>query len=291
MLVPGRHRRVRPALGLTGVAQDRAALAELRAESALLRKHLSYETLAGLTQAIDLGAPRKYFLPCGYEEGNIAAIEYNPAQLPDEETLRADLSRFLALYAACIEIKQEILANDPGLIKTTAGSGKSKPKFKAKPPAFRPKTPAEYRARMKEYVQDRKPRHEALLNDFAKHAKAAGLVPANNAHPCDLTVTGQGNHWLVEVKTVGANAEHAVRDAIGQLFSYRHFCYRENDRTDPSLVALFSEPVGPALVDLMVSLGIEAIWRQGAEWCGRTPIDTQSLLTAVTASTAAPASL
>ncbi|MCG5440300.1 MrcB family domain-containing protein [Micromonospora foliorum] len=274
------HQRNAGEAGLTGVAQDRAALAELRAETALLRKHLSAEALTGLTDVIQLGAPRNRFLPCGYEEGNLAAIEYDPAKLPDEDTLRADLSRFLALYALCVEIKREILATTPGLIKTTAGSDKAKPKFKPKPPAFRPKTPADYRARMKAYVQDRKPRHEALLNDFAKRAKAAGLLPANNAHPCDLTVTGLATHWLVEVKTVGANAEHAVRDAIGQLFAYRHFCYRENGRKDPSLVALFSEPVGEALADLMVSLGIEVIWQQGAEWRGRSPVCTLSLLAA-----------
>ncbi|MGW0501811.1 MrcB family domain-containing protein [Micromonospora sp. NPDC003241] len=273
------HQRIAGEAGLTGVAQDRAALAELRAETALLRKYLSDEALAGLTKVIELGAPRNRFLPCGYEEGNVAAIEYDPARLPDEDTLQADLGRFLALYAMCVEIKSEIRATDPGL-KTTAGSDKAKPKFKPKPPAFRPKTPAEYRAQMKAYVQDRKPRHEALLNDFAKQAKAAGLVPANNAHPCDLTVTGQSDHWLVEVKTVGANAEHAVRDAIGQLFSYRHFCYRENGRTDPSLVALFSEPVGDALIDLIVSLGIEAVWRRGAEWFGRAPVGARSLLAA-----------
>ncbi|MBM7079134.1 MrcB family domain-containing protein [Micromonospora humida] len=272
------HQRNAGHRGLTGVAQDRAALAELRAEAILLRKYLSDDALHDLAEVIELGAPRNRFLPCGYEEGNVAAIEYDPAHLPDEMSLRAHLDRFLALYAMCVEIKGEILATKPGLINTTAGSEKAKPKFKPKPPAFRPKTSAEYRAQMKEYVQERKPRHEALLNDFAKAVKAAGLIPANNAHPCDLTVTGAANHWLVEVKTVGANAEHAARDAIGQLFSYRHFCYRENGRNDPALVALFSEPVGDALVDLMVSLGIEAIWRHGAQWFGRTPSGAPSLL-------------
>lgn len=134
---------------------------------------------------------------------------------------------------------------------------------------------------MREYVQERRPRHEALLNNFAKQAKAAGLVPANNAHPCDLTVTSGGGHWLVEVKTVGANAEHVVRDAIGQLFSYRHFCYRKNGRADPYLVALFSEPVGDALVDLAISLDIEVIWWHGDGWSGRASAGNLSLLTVV----------
>ena len=275
------HQRNAGDTGLIGVAQDRAALAELRTEAALLREHLSDEALAGLTEVIELGAPRNRFLPCGYEAGNVAALEYDPAHLPDEAVLRADLSRFLALYATCVEIKREILATEPGRIKTTPGSDKVKPKFKPKPPAFRPKTPADYRAHMREYVQERRPRHEALLNNFAKQAKAAGLVPANNAHPCDLTVTSGGGHWLVEVKTVGANAEQAVRDAIGQLFSYRHFCYRENGRADPCLVALFSEPVGDALVDLATSLDIEVIWWHGDGWSGRASAGNLSLLTVV----------
>ncbi|MER7420666.1 DUF3578 domain-containing protein [Micromonospora peucetia] len=274
------HHRNAQKQDLKGVACDRAALAALREESTLLRKHLSDEVLAGLIETIQLGAPAKYFLPSGYEEGNIAAIEYDPTQLPDEETLQADLARFLALYEACVAIKREVLATEPGLIGTTAESVKAKREFKPKPPAFRPKTPADYLARIKDHVQKRTPRHETLLNDFVKRAKKVGLIPANNAHPCDLTVTGQGNHWLVEVKTVRINAEHAVREAIGQLFSYRHFCYREAGRPDPSLVALFSEPVGDALVDLLMSLGIEAIWRQGAEWHGRTPVGAHSLLAA-----------
>ncbi|SCL30081.1 protein of unknown function [Micromonospora pallida] len=265
---------------LEGVTCKDLALAALREESALLRKHLSDEALTGLVAAIQLGAPRKYFLPSGYEEGNVAAIEYDPTQLPAEETLRADLARFLALYEACVAIKREVLASQPGLISTTAESKSAKLEFKPKPPAFRPKTPADYMAHVKDHVQERTRRHEALLNDFVERAKKAGLISANNAHPCDLTVRGQGQHWLVEVKTVRINAEHAVREAIGQLFSYRHFCYREAGRPDPSLVALFSEPVGDALVDLLMSLGIEAIWRQGAEWDGRAPVGSHSLLAA-----------
>lgn len=277
------HQRNAVSSGLKGVAADRAAIAELATESGLLQHHLGDELKAGLVPSIGLGARRQLFLPCAYEAGNIAAVEYDTNELPAEEILLGDLSRFLALYATCVEIKREVLATDPGAIRTKVGEDKPTRSFRPKPPAFRPKTSADYQAHMRAYLQERKPRHEALLNLFAQSARAAGLITANNAHPCDLTVTGRGSHWLVEVKTVGANAEHAVRDAIGQLFSYRHFCYRHAGRPDPLLVALFSEPVGDALVDLLVSVGIETIWRAGTAWCGRAPADVSSLLHAATA--------
>lgn len=93
-----------------------------------------------------------------------------------------------------------------------------------------------------------------------------------------MTVDDEADHWLVEAKTVGPNAEIAVREAIGQLFSYRHFCYRDIGRPDPSLIALFSEPIGNAFVDLILSLGIEAIWREPDKWAERSPDDHIGLL-------------
>jgi hypothetical protein len=271
------HQRNATESGLKGVAANEAALAELRGESELMRQHLSEEAMTDLIQKIDLGAPG-YFLPRGYEEGNVAAIEYDTASLPDETELRGDLSRFLALYATCVEIKREILANEPGLIKTTANTQKTKPQFKPKPPAFRPKSSAEYRAKIGAHVQVKQRRHEELLNLFETYATNAGLVVANNVHPRDLTVNGNSNHWLIEGKVVGANAQIVVREAIGQLFAYRHFYYRDLARPDPSPVALFTEPVGPALVELLVSLGIEAIWMDGGTWHGRAPDGSCGLL-------------
>jgi hypothetical protein len=177
----------------------------------------------------------------------------------------------LTLYAICVEIKGEILTAEPGLIKTCIGTEKTKPKFTVKSPAFRPKNSADYRAQVKTQEQTKRRRHEALLDMFAAAIKTAGMVAANNVHPCDLTVDGHGKHWLVEAKTVGLNAEEAVRAAIGQLFTYRHFCYRELRRQDPALVALFSEPIGDAFSELLVTLGIEAIWRSNATWHGASP--------------------
>jgi len=261
--------------GLNGVRAEQEALVELRRESALIRDNLDESVLDGLLTAIDLGAAR--FLPRGYEEGNVAAIEYDPAHLPDETVLRGDLARFLALYDNCVEVKHEVLAATPGLMNTTAESKKTKRVFAPRPPAFRPRNSTEYRAQVPAQIQVKGRRHENLINLFVEHVANAGLVAATNVYPCDLTVDGAKTHWLIEAKTVGANAERAVREAIGQLFGYRHFCYRDLHRPDPALVALFSEPIGDAFVDLLTSLGIEAVWRDSGEWRGSAPLVGHSL--------------
>lgn len=235
--------------------------------------------MAGLLSEIDLGAPT-YFLPRGYEVGNVAAIEYDPEQLPDSTTLSDDLTRLLALYSSCVEIKKEILATEPGRINTTAAAKKVTTSPKAKPPIFRPKSSAAYVAEVKAQMQTREPRHETLVEAFGKWMQQCGLVPATNVHPRDLTVDADDQHWLIEAKIVPANAEKVVREAIGQLFSYRHFCYREHGKADPALVALFSEPVGEAFSELLTSLDIEAIWRTGGRWEGNTPGSRASLLKA-----------
>jgi hypothetical protein len=258
--------------GLKNSAAEKVALSVLRADSDLLRRHLGKDTLAGLSSNIDLGAPG-YFLPRGYEEGNIAALTYDMSQLPTEAILRNDLTRFLTLYQTCVEIIRE----EQYQFSIPAVTEKAKPKFRPKPPAFRPENLAGYRAHVGEQDQERRHRHKDLLDLFVRWIEAASLTPANNVHPCDLTVDSADIHWLVEAKTVGPNAEEAVRAAIGQLFSYRHFCYRKLDRPDPALVALFSEPVGEAFEELVVSLNIEAIWRRGEDWDGRAPDRNSSL--------------
>jgi hypothetical protein len=58
-----------------------------------------------------------------------------------------------------------------------------------------------------------------------------------------------------------------VREAIGQLFEYRRFLYAGTS-IDPTLVGLFSEPIGDAYVGLLQELGIEAVWRDAGLWKG-----------------------
>jgi hypothetical protein len=258
------------------ISASEVALAELLAESRLLRERLSPAALDDLATDIDLGA--NGFLPKGYENGNVAAIEYDVASLPDEEKLQDDLTRMLALYDSCVEIKKESRAVGSGLFRTPAVSSKVNAKPQLKPPIFRPKSSAAYIAEVPAQSQRREPLHEDLIDKFGKWVRSAGLVAATNVHPRDLTADYGRQHWLIEAKTVRPNAELAVRAAIGQLYSYRHFYYREYGYPDPALVALFAEPVGAALAALLVSLGIEGIWFAGRNWEGAAPHQDTSLL-------------
>jgi hypothetical protein len=89
-----------------------------------------------------------------------------------------------------------------------------------------------------------------------------------NVHPRDLVLRKQGQEVLVEAKVVGNNSEFAVREAIGQLFAYRYFLYSMQERSGPTMLALFSEPVGDAFVDLLTQLTISAAWFDNGEWHG-----------------------
>lgn len=86
----------------------------------------------------------------------------------------------------------------------------------------------------------------------------SGWTPATNVHHRDLVLRKPGHEVLVEAKTVGNNAELAVRAAIGQLFTYQYFVYEQQGCETPMLLALFSAPVGDAFVDLLTQLAITA---------------------------------
>lgn len=261
------HLRNAELQGLHGRAAERQAIAELLAESRLFRQHLSAAALDGLLgpEDIDLGEPDRFY-PAAYEAGTIAGKAYTTGELLAESVLRGDLRRFLALYDSCVDLNDELRARDPDAIHTTAGAVRTRRPVRPKPPLFRPKSAAEYTAMVQAQQQTRERRHEALIRDFGTWLQQRGLVAATNVHPRDLVVTSATGEWLVEAKVVKANAELAVREAIGQLLAYRHFFYRLEGRPDPLLVALFSEEPGDAFTPLLSSLGIEAVWLDTGEW-------------------------
>lgn len=259
------HLRQAESDGLKGRAAEAAALAEIRAETDALRAALDPDMLAGTDADIDLAAPN--FLPRGYEAGSVAAIEYTVSALPSSEDLGQDLARFAVLYGRCVELKDQLAANRR--VRTSARSEKKRA-TPAPIPVFKPKDSSDYVAKVAAATQKRTRTHEALIEAFGAAVLAADRVPATNVHPRDLTVEDGGVHWLVEAKTVGTNSEIAVREAIGQLVSYRHFYYREAGEKDPRLLALFSAPIGPAFEELLASLDVEVVYRDGAKWGGST---------------------
>lgn len=257
------HRRRAEAQGLVGKGAEYAALAEIEAETAAMREALAESMLLDTESDIALEATR--FLPRAYEAGSVAAMVYELDALPSATDLGADLERFAALYARCVELKDLLAANRR--IETSARSEKRRTS-PPQQPIFKPKDSSDYLASVGVVTQTRTRRHEALIEAFGNEVIATGRIVATNVHPRDLTIDDAAGHWLVEAKMVGVNAEFAVREAIGQLYSYRHFYYREAGLPDPRLLALFGAPIGGALEQLLASLAIEFVCRSGSAWVG-----------------------
>lgn len=130
---------------------------------------------------------------------------------------------------------------------------------------FKPKDDSDYIVTVEARTIVKSRRHETLVNDYAEWVENRGYE-AVSEHPVDLMLSRDGSRWLIEAKVLyKANATDAVRAAIGQVFTYRYMLYRDSD---PSLVGLFSESIGDGYVELLESLGIIAVWRQGDGWGG-----------------------
>ena len=205
------HLRAAEADGLKGRSAEIAATKEIALETAALRQLIDKSLLAHTLASIELGATR--FLPRVYEAASIAALRYPMSNLPDAAELSADLAEFAALYSRCVELKDELVANRG--MRTTARSLPQRQVQPAVIPDFRPNSSADYVTTISALAKRRSPKHEALIKAFGDAVRGTGRTALTNAHPRDLVVVDRPREWLVEAKTVGLNAEPAVRDAIG----------------------------------------------------------------------------
>nr|WP_275693384.1 DUF3578 domain-containing protein [Nocardioides sp. TF02-7] len=244
---------------------DVEARSRLASDAAAVRAALGTTATAGTLPNVTFGVNAP--LQRAYEAGNIAAIQYDLADLPPDADLLTDLDRFVDLYQDAIVAKRDLLQQDPGSVssssapKTTGGSDPLR--------QFAPKSDSDYITHLTGKALVRSRRHETLVKEYGEHVASLGFSPATNVHPRDLTLVKEDHEWLVEAKVVyRGNATNAVRDAIGQLLQYRHFLYASDSAV--RLVALFTEPVGDAYVDFSV-LGWHQISVEGPgrlEWLG-----------------------
>lgn len=252
---------------------DQAAIAELEAESIAIRDKLPSSLLGGDARSINLRA--EGFLPKGYEAGTICAIEYDLTALPQERQLQNDLERYLLIYDAAVEARRGLTAADPVRFSTPAVGVPPKPSSSAE--LFRPKSDSDYVAQIAAHTQTRERRHEAVVKAFGEFVVSQGWTPITTVHPRDLVLRRATSEVLCEVKVVKANAQDAVREAIGQLFTYRHFLYSSSPPS--ALVAVFSEPIGDAFVHLLEELGIASVWAlPGGIWAGSPTAESFELL-------------
>ncbi|MFI6084627.1 MrcB family domain-containing protein [Streptomyces sp. NPDC051217] len=245
----------------------------LAAEAAAIRDALPADTKAGLSPTIDLGG--RSGLPRSYEAGNLLAITYEIAALPDELTLRADLSRMISLYQEALAVREEVRQTTRDTIVTVI----------EQPPAtttelllhFAPKDDGEYLQTVKARKLRKSRSHETLVARYGQHLRAQNIEVGTNVHPRDLVVVKNGTHWLTEAKFIRrGNATSAVREALGQLATYA-FCLYPLD-AQPHKLALFSEPIGDVYTRLLEHHHIAAVWPTDEGWAG-SPTATAAGLT------------
>ncbi len=240
----------------------KAAREVLQQEAVAIRTHMP--DLDGADSQVDLRADG--FRQMAYASSCIAAVTYETKTLPREDILRSDLSRYLRLYQDAIAAKRslEVLTAPT----TTEIEAQHQRDATADPLAqFCPKDEADYVAYLSQRALVKTRRHERLVREFGEWVATRGFAPSTSEHPRDLVIRRGGSEWLVEAKVLHrGNATDAVRAAIGQLFTYRHFLYAA--RPLPPLVALFSEPIGAAYVELLTKLSIAAVWKEDGRWVG-----------------------
>ena len=266
-----RHEEVAGNSGFKGKAKSKRACETLRTEAQDLLLGLQMRDLvpARNAETISLGADGD--LPKGYEAGHVVGFEYSFKKFPSEEVLQADLDSMFTIYDATRAINDEIrslgqkeritVSKDSKAVNMKVTKGDITTGF------FEPRTTSEYVAHFTKMTYQVSPLHEKLITEFAKYAESKLWEPKNKKIGArDLVLVGSsGTEILVEAKTVGASQELVVRQAIGQLFSYRYVYYESKDLP---LIALFNRPIAELWQGLLTSLNIDFIYSHEGKWEG-----------------------
>ena len=178
----------------------------------------------------------------------------------------------LTLYEGAITVKRRLLQTEPGKIATPSMQQMTSTEDPLGD--FRPKNDADYVARIRGKVMVKSRRHETLVRQFGVWAQTQDYECSTAEHPIDLLLRRDGRTWLVEAEVVRqGRAAAAVREAVGQLFEYRHFLYPPGSAPEP--IALFSEPIGDAFTSYLEGLGITVVWKDGSQW-GASPAELRT---------------
>lgn len=266
-----RHEEVAALAGFKGKARHARACETLRAEAIDLLEGLKSRELVPSRNVSTISLNAHGDLPKGYEAGHIAGYEYSFSNFPKEEVLQNDLDSMFTIYDATREINDEIRSSGEKERITVSKDPKTVVKMPAKTDIstgfFEPRTTSEYVAHFTKMTYQVSPLHEALLTEFAKYAESKSWEPKNKKIGArDLVLVGKsGLEILVEAKTVGRSQELVVRQAIGQLYSYRYVYYQGKDMP---LIALFNRPIAELWQGLLTSLNIDFIYSHESRWEG-----------------------
>ena len=266
-----RHEEVAADSGFKGKAKHERACETLRTEAADLLAGLKIRKLVPARNVATIDLAANGDLPKGYEAGHIVGFEYNFNSFPSEELLQSDLDAMFTIYDATREINDEIrslgqkeritVSKDPRIVAKKTTKSDITNGF------FEPRSTSEYIAHFTKMTYQVSPLHEALLTEFAKYAESKSWEPKNKKIGArDLVLVGRaGEEILVEAKTVGQSQELVVRQAIGQLFSYRYVYY---EGAAIPLIALFNRPIAELWQGLLKSLNIDFIYNHESKWEG-----------------------
>ncbi|MFF0474139.1 MrcB family domain-containing protein [Streptomyces sp. NPDC004284] len=257
------------------LGRGRAREDHLRRHAARLRQAVQRQQRQGWVDEPELrdAAAR----PRAYEAASVIAKTYETAALPSDVTLMEDLLLGVECLRRAEGADRVWWGSDASdALEMSYEPGSHAPRPAADPLAnFRPKDSSAYVAQISARQQVKQRSHEELIKDFGLYICERGYEPITHLqHPKDLVLRSQGNaensgrEWLVEAKIVrSGNPTKAVREAIGQLYEYRHFLYLK--RPEPFLIGLFSEEIG-AYAPYLEKHGIASIWRDGSGWGGST---------------------
>ncbi|OII64224.1 hypothetical protein BJP40_20905 [Streptomyces sp. CC53] len=252
-----------------GVARE----AHLRHHADRLRRALHRQERQGWVDEPELRD--KAARPRAYEAASVIAKIYDTSALPGDVALMEDLLIAIKQLRRVEEADRIWWKSDAtDVLEISYEPDGHTSRVPTDPLAgFRPKDSGDYVAEIKARQQVKKRSHEKLIEDFGHHACDRGYNPITEMqHPRDLVLRRHGaaadpsDEWLVEAKVVRrGNPTTAVREAVGQLYEYRHFLYRR--QPEPYLIGLFSEEIG-AYAPYLEEQGIASIWRAGTEWGG-----------------------
>ena len=237
------------------------ARTKLRGQADAIRAAFDPADVIDLAGSIDLKSTQQ--LPRDYEFGNIVSLVYDATGLPSEAVMVADLGRMVRLYDVALQLREEARLAQDGTIVTPI----VQPKPTQHAAEFKPRDDSDYKQQIVAREITKSRRHETLVTAYGKFLQSKGFTVATNVHPRDMTAERDGEHWLIEAKTLYAgNGVSAARDAVGQLTFYNFAWY--NNASPANLMALFNEAVGPHCIRYLDFLGIAAVWRDKGKWVG-----------------------
>ncbi|MFF0274738.1 MrcB family domain-containing protein [Streptomyces sp. NPDC004330] len=252
------------------LGRGRAREEHLRHHAARLRRAVSRRESLGWVDEPQLRD--KAARPRAYEAASVIAKTYDTAGLPSDVALMEDLLAGIAFLHQVREADRVWWTGDEAdVLEMSYEPGAHNGPIGDPLADFHPKDSSDYVVEIKARQQVKRRTHEKLVEDFGGHIATCGYDPITRLqHPKDLVLRRQGaaegEEWLVEAKVVrGGNQTVAVREALGQLYEYRHFLYQGQD--DPFLIGLFSEEIG-VYAPYLENHGITSVWRSGAGWAG-----------------------